>query len=246
MRYKRIVVAGIVLVLGICLLSSYGYAEEEGLIGYWKFDEGKGGLTQDFSGNGNNGRIHGAKWVTGKCGQALGFDGIDDYVDCGNDESLNFGTGDFTLEAWVKITQAPEGTKGFGVVVKGGPTSVDGQYGVFVSTVNITAAMRDDAGFVGTTFEYSLDKFYHVAGVFDRDRYLSLYIDGVLEDNDGISSHSSNDISNNNDLTIGYGTIAGNPGYFKGIIDEVRIYNRALSADEVKALYLQRTEVGDS
>jgi len=67
------------------------------------FDEGSGTVARDASGNGNDGTIYGATWVNGKYGKALSFDGVEDYVDCGNDVSLNFERTDpFSIEAWVK------------------------------------------------------------------------------------------------------------------------------------------------
>jgi len=75
-----------------------------GLVGYWRFEEGVGTTVKDSSGYGNNGILEnsdGDEWVEGRFGQALEFDGSDDYVDCGNDSSLN--TPDaITIEAWIK------------------------------------------------------------------------------------------------------------------------------------------------
>ena len=71
----------------------------------WHFDEGVGSVLADSSGNGNDGVIHGATWVEGTYGGALSFDGVDDYVDVGRQpELINFGTEDFTVEAWEKST----------------------------------------------------------------------------------------------------------------------------------------------
>ena len=69
---------------------------DEGLVAYWSFDDG---TAKDEAG-GNNGTIHGAKVVEGISGNALEFDGLDDYVDCGNDPSLR--PSSFTYELWVK------------------------------------------------------------------------------------------------------------------------------------------------
>ena len=74
----------------------------------WHMDEGTGNLVGDSSGNGNQGTLNvgegdnvNSKWVRGIKGKALEFDGVDDYVDCGNNANLEI-TGDITLEAWVK------------------------------------------------------------------------------------------------------------------------------------------------
>ena len=81
-------------------LAALQAAPETALVGHWSFDEGAGEVLRDRSGSKHNGMIHGATWVPSPRGQALRFDGVDDYVDLGNAESLRVG-GDFTLTAWV-------------------------------------------------------------------------------------------------------------------------------------------------
>jgi len=78
------------------------------LVAEWHMDEGTGNSVGDTSGNGNQGTLNvgggdnvNSKWVDGVKGKALKFDGKDDYVDCGNDASMNI-TGRITLEAWMK------------------------------------------------------------------------------------------------------------------------------------------------
>jgi len=79
-----------------------------GLVGYWDFDIGKNGITAyDRSGQGNHGTLTNMEattdWVDGKVGQALSFDGVNDYVNAGNDSSLNI-SDKATISAWVKVT----------------------------------------------------------------------------------------------------------------------------------------------
>ncbi len=69
------------LIVCFCLISLVN-ASDEGLVAYYSFDEGSGNVLHDLSGNENDGTIYGAKWVDGKYGKALEFDGINDYVDC--------------------------------------------------------------------------------------------------------------------------------------------------------------------
>ena len=86
------------------LITNYSIAEEKGLVGYWKFDEGKGNIAKDSLGMGNDGTISGgATYTKGVSGSGLKFDGVDGYVDCGNNASLNI-TDTITIEAWVKTT----------------------------------------------------------------------------------------------------------------------------------------------
>ena len=79
------------------------FTRDNGLVGYWSFDETSGTL-YDYSGYNNNGTSYGGVTygVQGKVGNALSFDGSDDYIDCGSDESLAFGTGNFTIGLWIK------------------------------------------------------------------------------------------------------------------------------------------------
>jgi hypothetical protein len=69
-------------------LAAIPAAPEPSLIAHWSFDEGSGVVLHDRSGNKHDGTIHGATWVPSPRGQALHFDGVDNYVDCGDAESL--------------------------------------------------------------------------------------------------------------------------------------------------------------
>ena len=74
-----------------------------GLVGWWKFDEGSGTVAYDSSGNGNNGNLtNGPTWTTGKIGGALSFDGENDYVDVPSIQSVN--GGGVTFAVWIKPT----------------------------------------------------------------------------------------------------------------------------------------------
>ena len=73
------------------------------MVSYWKLDEDSGDVIDSF--NSNHGTNHGAiRGLTGQVDNAYSFDGIDDYVDVPDDNSLNLGTGDFTLEAWINAS----------------------------------------------------------------------------------------------------------------------------------------------
>jgi hypothetical protein len=91
-------------VISFMLLSAgIGVASATDLVGSWHLDEGSGTIAYDSSGNGNDGAIYGATWTTGKNGSALEFDGVDDYVNCGNDPSLNIAD-EITVIAWIYPT----------------------------------------------------------------------------------------------------------------------------------------------
>ena len=88
-------------VCGLILMSSGGWADDSGLVARYCFDEPAGETVLDQSGHGHAGRVCGAVRVPSPRGQALRFDGRDDYVDCGGPEGLQL-SGDLTIEAWVR------------------------------------------------------------------------------------------------------------------------------------------------
>ncbi|MDE0682365.1 MAG: hypothetical protein OXI63_05565, partial [Candidatus Poribacteria bacterium] len=99
----RLVWTGIVVlfIAGMFTASSYAVLDPDTIVGIWKFDEGKGDTAKDASENGNDGTLMSKpKWVDGKFGKALEFDGTN-FVDMGNDESLQF-HGDVTIVVWVR------------------------------------------------------------------------------------------------------------------------------------------------
>jgi hypothetical protein len=73
-----------------------------GLVGYWNFDEGSGSIAHDSSGNGNDGNIYSASWTTGVSGSALNYDGLDDYVDIGSVDRIRTNTPK-SVFAWVNL-----------------------------------------------------------------------------------------------------------------------------------------------
>ena len=210
-----------------------------GLVGYWSFDEGSGSTAYDASGNGNDGTlIHDPKWTQGKSGSALQFDGVDDYVDCGNDESLNI-TDAITVEAWVKWSAGVNkaimdkrdehyANGGKGWMLRGDSNGIDFAFGNGSDNY-----WRNNIGTI------SINEFYHIAVTL----YISgtigttkIYINGKEVDSCNHTIVADLDISNNHSLIIGsyWNT---NQSIFNGSIDEVRIYNRALSAEEVRYHY---------
>ena len=185
----------------------------------------------DFSASGNNGTISGATWTTsGKYGGALSFDGTDDYVDCGNDASLDI-TGDISVEAWINPIDSGEG--GLGHIFKklnilmfmkgAGDENI-------IFRIKVGGAIKEA---VSTGDVVSYNSWHYVVGVFDGTNVL-VYVDGVKFTGSAtagpIDGHSSAD------LIIGTDSVSASYT-FNGTIDEVRIYNRALTADEIQMSY---------
>jgi hypothetical protein len=193
------------------------------LVAAYGFEEGSGTVVNDVSGNGNDGAIANATWTTsGKFGSALTFNGTSALVTVNDSASLRL-TGGMTLEAWMYPTSV--GTSWRDVIYKG-----DDIYFLLGASPN---ASRPEAG--GTFAEVygtgalTANTWTHLAGTYDGAT-LRLYVNGVQV---AILAWTGTIATSANPLQIGGDSIYGQ--YFQGQIDEVRIYNRALSASEVLA-----------
>ena len=217
-----------------------GYVTD-GLVAYWSFDEGSGNVAVDHSGN-NNGTIYGAQWVDGRFGKALEFDGVDDYVKGPNTDVLSF-TGDFSVSVWVKpfSTGTDCGWSRDNPIVwkVGHEGSNDDNYGVGFACNRFTFQIErasDDADFPRSSLStYELNKWYHVVAVREQP-YMKIYVNGKEDGTWDVGNWAP--YTGPEGIYIGRTDPShGYSGYFSGIIDEVRIYNRALSAEEIKINY---------
>jgi len=208
-----------------------------GLVGYWRMEEGSGATALvDASGSGNNAAITGTPtWTAGKVGLGLNLTGAQ-YAIAPNSTSLNI-TGALTLAAWVK-----PGVNGTQNLLKKATSNVANTGGyelslssstnpgtVFVRLSNGTTLYRiDSATTYGTTW-------MHVAATYDGS-VVRLYINGTQEKPDLAGPAS---LRSNAGTALGIGAEPATPVINKltGQLDEARIYNRALSAAEVSALY---------
>ncbi len=219
-----------------------------GLVGYWSFEDGSGTRAEDFSPTGTNtGTLtNGPTWVDGKIGKALSFNGSSMYVDAGNGTPLQI-TGTITISSWVKTTDL-SGTQNRGIAAKyRNQTGYVNQRAYEFYQNNNTdkfgfAISVDGTGVskaVETTTTISTGIWYHVVTVFVPSESIKMYLNGVLDTTDTTSIPAS--INNSSaPLWIGAQYDLTNSGlYFPGSIDEVRIYNRALSQSEIADLYQQ-------
>jgi len=204
-----------------------------GLVGSWHFSEGTGNRTADSSGYGNDGTLTNfsfnadSNWTSGVEGYGLKFDGSDDYVDCGNDESLNI-TDEITIEAWVKISSLDK----YHMIATKAPSDSSSGYELEISNTNkirFLVGSYPDGDLIGNTI-LTTNTWYHIVGVYDETN-LIVYLNGV---NDGNLTWTANPPSNNLNVYIGQRSDLNSNYDFNGTIDEVRIYNRALSAEEIK------------
>lgn len=200
---------------------------EDGLVGYWPIDENSGTTTYDASSNSNNGTlINTPTWQSGsscKAGSCLSFNGTNQYVSI---YSSTNPTNYVSVSAWFKRQGAPTG--GYHIIFMQG-TQIEisvpdssGQIRTGVTTVTLGRQVFNSGS--GVT-----DGKWHFLSLTYDGSYLRAYIDGVKTLEQAVTGALQTGAATN----IGY-----YPGYYaNGFIDDVRIYNRALSADEIKRLY---------
>ena len=199
------------------------------LVGYWKFDEGSGTTAADSSGNGNDGTlVNGPTWIAdGKYGGALKFDGVNDYVYVRDSDTLDV-TNNFTIEHWFRpnssINQWDTVTKSVG----------GGNYEPFrINPANQSQlcfqwSNTSQRNFTCFTVNFVTGAWHHIAVTFVNGN-VSLYFNGTYVD-------SQTALFTSIYASTGYlfiGTRNGGSNWVNGTIDEVRIYNRALSAEEI-------------
>jgi hypothetical protein len=228
--------AKILAVVGFLVLCGSAWAiDGNEPIAHWKFDESAGGTAYDSVGD-NDGTVHGAVWSTGQIDGALSFDGINDYVDVGDprDGSLDFGTADFTLSVWFKTSMSAPGL----FVCKRAKGYYAGYDFYIERDGRIFARIADGSSVPGasTTERFNDGLWHHAAAVYDRDGVIRIYVDSVSKATSRSIKWIGN-VNNSEPFTIGDRNDPGHHYYFDGSIDDVRIYNRALSAEEIWQLY---------
>ena len=221
----------------------------QGLVGWWKFDETDGNHSYDSSGNQNDGNLtNGPTWVEGKIGGALSFDGIDDYMITPNFEGIG-GTNPRSITAWIKTTDLNAPICSYGL-------DQTGEKWIFrvQSDIGTNGSLRTEASGgwkVGSTPVIN-GQWTFVCSILDAgsDNISDVlhYVNGNLEEFSSVQPVSLN-TSLSGQLRVGRTVppMEGNwANYFAGLIDDLRIYDRALSVDEVKALYaFGEGQVGD-
>jgi hypothetical protein len=199
------------------------------LVGAWGFDETSGTTAADASGRGNTGTLNGpARSASGKFGGALSFDGVNDWVTVADANVLDLTTG-MTMEAWVRPSAI--GSLWRTVMLKEQPGSLI--YALYAGDGSGRAATdiftNADLGLSGTSAT-PLDTWTHLAATYDGAN-LRLYVNGVQAASRAITGSIR---ASTGALRIG-GNGTWNDEWFSGLIDEVRLYNRALSAAEIQA-----------
>ena len=225
---KLFYVTSLVLVLG--LVSVVQADLTEGLVGWWTFDEGSGDIAADSSGNGNDGTLHGpVEWITdGKIGGALAFTGPYNYVLVPDAPSLNPTSG-LTLAAWIN----PSWTGNNRILQKSTEGS-DNQYRLIKEGGNnIRVHLPPAANFEITGNIPPAGEWTHLVATYDGSM-IKVYYNGTVV---GETAFSDDLSVSDGPLFIGNKWSQAPAGdEFNGIMDDVRIYNRALSVSEINLL----------
>ena len=219
------------LILVLIVVSSVKVnAQDEGLVGYWKFDDEGTGTILDYSGNDRHGTINGnPQFVPGIFGQAMEFTGDPDRVYISGYKGL-LGGHAFSITAWIK-TEANGEIVGWGNNVA--TERVEFRVSEYRLRVEHGAGNRQGDTIVAD------NQWHHVALTVEENSTISypqvtLYVDGEDDTRSGTDTDAFN-IVENFDLSIAR-QYNGNNRWFIGLIDEVRVYDRVLSAEEVQAL----------
>jgi len=221
-----------------------------GLAGYWAPSLGCTGIKRlvDISGKYHNGTINGsmtlADWIVSEMGYVLDFDGSNDYIDLGNPSDLDFGTGDFTIAMWVNpdsLTSPAELQLFMAKDVSGGRdwTFGMGSYAQGELTF-ISVNPADVEACASTSAVMTVNEWQHVVVVYRSGSVPVLYRNGVALATDNPASGDDSwaaDFNTSTTVAMGRREFVGFEQEFNGQIGDSRVYNRALSADEVRELY---------
>src|SRR6185369_15846727 len=201
-----------------------------GLGAAYGFSEGSGTTTADASGNNNTATLGtGASWSTaGKFGNAVSFNGTSGFLTVLDSNSLDLGaTG--TIEAWVNIAA---GSRWHGIVAKGNTNSNPAMnYALEISNSNkveCTVGSGTNADIVDSTASVTVGSFTHIACTWDGTN-VAAFVNGTQS---GSKAQSLTPVANTSPLYIGQ--FGGGVDRTSGIIDEIRIYNRALTAAQIQ------------
>lgn len=208
-----------------------------GLIGLWLLNEGSGNLVADLSGNGNNGIITGLTWQSGKFGSALDGDGTSNYIDCGDVPQVE-GVSGLTVSIWTKIPGASvaavemligkRGEGGDRTFYLYANDSEDVHFGVYNSDATLATAIYTD-GLLNVA-----NIWKHIVGVWDGANvyvYVDTVVGGTAPALTGVTDSS---IVN---MAIGADNVFGQNDWI-GTVDNVMIWNRALSVSERTQLFI--------
>lgn len=242
--FLSFVIAALIALAGI----DSTIAQEEGLILYLPFDEGSGDTVNDHSPTGLDGTVNGnAEWVAGVEGGALSFDGETAYVDLPASDVLFAADVAATFSLWFNARVVPEsGPPEWGELDSILGRAHNGDFTLFLS-YGALYAMFDTGGWIylpanpealgadSAEIPIETNRWYHAVATYE-DPIGRLYLDGVLvSEGEG----PGGPITYQGDNWTQVGAFRGSMQYFNGIVDEVKIYDRALTPEETSPVTLQ-------
>jgi hypothetical protein len=221
----------VLFIAGVLLTaSSFAKLDLKTCVGMWLFDEGSGTTAKDSSGNKNDGTLmNGPKWVGGKFGKALEFNGSA-YADCGRGANLSI-TKTITVQAWVEFGGSPSSA----IIIS--------KYGKSGSGLSYMLVINGDGGAPGKASFYLSgwrhfntqinDSHWHHLAATVSSKAIDLYVDGKLDSAlGGVPTISASDST----VTIGAPNSNGWGTFFNGLIDEVAVFNVALLEEDILTL----------
>jgi hypothetical protein len=228
----RLTLVCIYLIIISLMLTNIGPAkvDPESIVGIWLFDEGSGDTVKDASGNGHDGEKKGnVKWEKGKFNHALSFPGSrDSYVNIPHADSLSLTT--FTITAFLKTETVPADE---GSIVTKMPANKPRNYNLRLNgpAGNVCLEFTRGGNWSGNTGKSVVidGQWHQVAATYDN-KSSKVYVDGIL---DGEKPLTGTPDANEGALTMG-ADVGGHP--FLGIIDEVAIFNAALSENDISSI----------
>ena len=207
-----------------------------GLNGYWNLDEGSGITANDVSGNGHTGTLAGgATWTSGcKASNCVTFDGVNDSIDA--DATVGAVTSSVTVSAWIYKPTSFAGAGSWTIMGNRNNTASGWELDVSPSGANGIVAWRafNGSGFnTATGVVLTGDTWYHLA-VTQLNGWLVIYVNGAVQDLNGAFPVAA---AGTLPFRVGALGVGSGGSSWAGNIDDVRIYSRALSANEVSAIY---------
>jgi hypothetical protein len=226
------------VVVCVLLAGSISFAGSiDAPVAYWALDETSGKTANDSAGN-NDGTVINGTWTAGKIGGALNFSS--GYVDCGDDASLDI-TGLITVSGWIKTTMTTESS----VVAKWDASVTNGDglqtcydllinhNGIGYAEFHLRGSNLGPSIYAISTIQVNDGMWHLVTGVYDGS-FIKLYVDGLLQ---GSTAYSGGIFSApGENVYIGNSDEGAERIPFTGLMDDVRIYDYALSASEVYQL----------
>lgn len=202
--------------------------KDASLLGYWRMEGDCVDETWE-----NNGTWIGVSNTTGKFGNCFEFDGIDDYIDCGNDSSLDFNrNGDYTYTGWFKTNNISVEQ---GILDHKVNDSYEGGVAIMIKDNKLKFYTGSEHDLYGRTEELSSNVWYHFAIVYSNQDIIDMYINGTTNGTNDVSYYKNS--SSDDCLYIGRSICDGGNYYFNGTLDEIKIYNRTLNDTEISNLY---------